>query len=71
MMSGGFGFMGGFMWIFWIAVIIGIIFLIKWAVQSQPRSDNPRMNSLEILKIRYARGEIEKEEYEQKKKDLL
>ncbi|MFQ6031987.1 MAG: SHOCT domain-containing protein [Candidatus Aminicenantales bacterium] len=71
MMSGGFGFMGGFMWIFWIAVIAGIVLLIKWAVQSRPGAGQPELNSLEILKNRYARGEIGKEEYEQKKKDLI
>ncbi len=73
MMFGNQGFMGGgFMWIFWIAVIVGIIFLVKWIVeqgrQSAPSTDS---NPLDILKRRYARGEIDKEEYERKKKDLL
>ena len=58
--------------IFWIAVIIGIFFLIKWIVQqSSPKSQCVALDSLEILKKRYAEGEIEKEEFEQKKKDLL
>ncbi len=39
MMSGGQGLMGGgFMWIFWIAVIVGIIFLVGWVVQKSRRS---------------------------------
>jgi len=73
MMFGNHGFMGGgFMWIFWIAVIVGIIFLVKWIVQqSRPGGQQQGENSLEILKKRYARGEIDKEEFEQKKKDLL
>ncbi len=72
MMWGNQGFMGGFMWIFWIAIIVGIIFLVKWMVQqSRPGGQQQGENSLEILKKRYARGEIDKEEFEQKKKDLL
>lgn len=71
MMSGGFGFMGGFMWIFWIAVVVGIVFLVKWAMPSRPNGERLELNSIEILKNRYARGEIEREEYEQKKNDLL
>lgn len=71
MMYGGFGFMGGFMWIFWIAVVVGIVFLVKWAMPSRPNGERLELNSIEILKNRYARGEIEREEYEQKKNDLL
>lgn len=67
------GFMGGpFMWIFWIFVIVGLVFLIKWIIQqNRPAEQSYAENSLEILKKRYARGEINKEEFDQKKKDLL
>ncbi len=73
MMYGNHGFMGGaFMWIFWIAVIVGIIFLVRWVVQqSRPGERKLEESSLELLKKRYARGEIDRNEYEQKKKDLL
>ncbi len=72
MMWGNQGFMGGFMWIFWIAIIMGIIFLVRWIVmQNRPGGQQQGESSLEILKKRYARGEIDKEEFEQKKKDLL
>jgi len=72
MMWGNQGFMGVFMWIFWIAVIVGIVFLVKWIVQqSKSGEGKSEESSLEILKKRYARGEIDKEEFEQKKKDLL
>lgn len=72
MMSGGQGFMaGGFMWIFWIAFIVGIIFLVRWVVQqSRPGERKLEESSLELLNKRYARGEIDRNEYEQKKKDL-
>lgn len=73
MMFGNHGFMGGgFMWIFWIAVIVGIIFLVKWIVEQGRQSASSTDSSpLDILKSRYARGEIDKEEYDLKKKDLL
>jgi len=72
MMWGNQGFMGVFMWIFWIAIIVGIFFLVKWIVmQSRLGEKKGEENPLEILKKRYARGEIDKEEFEQKKKDLL
>ncbi len=73
------GMMGGFGWM-WFMPIFGILILglIIWAVAaavrgaSQPSgSDSSRPDSaLEVLKKRYARGEINKEEYEEKKKDL-
>lgn len=63
---------GGFMWVFWIIVIIGLVFLIKWIVQQgNPPETRTGETPLEILKKRYARGEINKEEFEQRKKDLL
>lgn len=73
MMSGNYGFMGGgFMWIFWILVIVGLVILIKWIVQSNKLGESRISDSsLEILKRRYARGEIGKQEFEHKKKDLL
>lgn len=73
---GGFG--GFFMIIFWIVVIIGAVYLIKLVIQNtqskgdpsdRGRSDNLR--PIDILKQRYARGEIDKKEFEEKKRDLL
>ena len=77
MMGGGYG-IGWFgpliMIAFWIAVIVGIVFLIRWLVIST-RSTSQKAyhedSALEILKKRYARGEIGKEEFEEKKKDLV
>ena len=67
------GYGGLFMLVFWIAVIVGIIFLVRWIVE-QSRRDAPSSSgesALDILKKRYAEGEIDKEEFEQKKRDLL
>jgi putative membrane protein len=58
---------------FWIAVIVGIVFLIRWLVISTAaggRTAKIEDSALEILKRRYARGEVNKEEFEEKKKDL-
>jgi putative membrane protein len=58
---------------FWIAVILAIIFLIRWFVTSGRPGDRvarQQDSALEILRIRYAKGEINKEEFDEKKKDL-
>jgi len=76
MMEGGYGM--GWIWTiimfgFWIAVIVGVIFLIRWlaiTTRTGGQSARPEDSALEILKRRYARGEINKEEFEEKKKDL-
>ena len=63
----GFGFI--FMLLFWGLVILGIAALIRLLMTSSSRG--PRDKSpLEIVQERYARGEINREEYEQKKSDL-
>ena len=63
-----------FMMIFWILIIVGGIFLIKWLIQttSKKGTSYPADSSeaLNILKERYARGEITREEFEQMKKTI-
>lgn len=75
MMGGwGMGWFGGiFMIVFWILILVGLVFVIKWLIQSTSggRSDAASGNrALEILKERYARGDIDKSEFEAIKKDL-
>jgi putative membrane protein len=76
-MHGFDGFGGGWMMIlWWILIIVAIVALVKWAVPSSggwPGNERkPQSKSaLDILKERYARGEIDRDEYERKKKDLL
>ncbi len=74
------GMMGGFGWM-WLMPVFWIVFLglIIWAVVTSVRSSSESRGSdsskadsaLELLKKRYARGEIDKQEYEEKKKDLV
>jgi len=62
-----------FGWIFWL-VIIGIIvwLLINQSTKNRNQNQiNPHLESpLDILKKRYAKGEITKEQFDQMKKDL-
>lgn len=70
MMHYGFGYGGMFMWIIFL-IVIGL--LIYFFVQTQKtKGQTPTQNEshLDILKRRYAKGEITKEEYERMKKDL-
>jgi putative membrane protein len=75
MMGGyGMGWFGSiFMIAFWVLLLGGLFFLVKWLIQgSRVRLDDARPGSraLEILKQRYAQGEIDREEFDQKKQDL-
>ncbi len=72
----GYGFAGGFwfMWIFWLVILGLIVGLVVWLVNRANRptiSQSPSgVAALDILKKRYARGEITKEEYEDIRKDI-
>jgi putative membrane protein len=72
-MMGGFGwgwFMPIFMILFWGLIIWGVVALVRGLGQPRDSDSSKADSALEVLKRRYARGEINKEEYEEKKKDL-
>ena len=67
----GMGFGIVFMLLFWGLVIFAIAALVRWLMtQSSPGRSSRDKSPLEIVQERYARGEIDREEYEQKKRDL-
>ena len=78
-MDGGFGLVAFLFSLVWIAIVVGflalIVLAIRWLLRAdqrgrlQPpaaRSDDP----MEILRQRYARGEIDEEEYERRRRTL-
>jgi putative membrane protein len=72
----GWGF-GGFgvimliiMIVFWGLIIWGIVALNRWLARGGRTSYTRHETALEILKRRYASGEITKADFEEKKRDL-
>jgi putative membrane protein len=64
----GHWFGGGGMWIFWAAFILFILWGAKGF--SKNNAVEKQQSALEILKERYAKGDIDQQEYEDKKRDL-
>ena len=63
----GWGMMA-MMFLFWILFIVGLVVGIRWLLGKG--NEQKQDSAIEILRQRYARGEINKEEFEVKKKDL-
>ncbi len=80
-MMGGSWFGGAMMLLFGALILVGIVLLVIWAVRSmsgskhhQPVAGQPMMppsdDACNIAKVRYAKGEITKEQYEELCKTL-
>jgi putative membrane protein len=74
MMGWGYGGSGGFGMIIWviilIAIVAGVVWLVRGGAASGMQPPARRSAGLEVLEERYARGEINRDEYLQKKRDL-
>lgn len=68
--GGAFGMIWMLLW--WVLIILGIVLLAKWLFRGLPGGGGyaPGNRALEILRERYARGEIDKKEFEERKRDL-
>ncbi len=72
----GYGYGGSwlgwiFMILFWVLLVIGLIVLIRWLAHGGRHGWHDHGHTaIGVLKERYAKGEIDKKEYEEKKKDL-
>lgn len=62
----GYGPMGVGM-LFWVLVVLAIVALVKWLAGARRETGE---RPLDIVRARYAKGEIAREQYEQMKKDL-
>jgi putative membrane protein len=58
--------------LFWVLLIACVVMLVRWGGggrgRNLPRPDDSR--ALDILRERYARGEIDKQEYEERRQVL-
>jgi putative membrane protein len=56
--------------LFVVALILAIVFFVRYLVRQDRRSSPGGDSALEILKRRYAQGDITKQEYDEKRRDL-
>ena len=67
--AGTFGWLIALM--FWILIIVGIVLAIQWFFgQKDQQESRAEQTALDILKKRYATGEIDREQFEAMKRDL-
>lgn len=68
----GHGLLGGIMMVlFWGVVIALAVLLVRGLTQGRGKTmSQQRPTALDLLQERYARGEIDREEYEQRRRDL-
>ncbi len=72
----GFGFGGGIlgglmMILFWVIVIMAGLAFLRWLTHDLASNTGSSKTAMDILKEKYAKGEITKEEFETKKKDIM
>lgn len=58
------------MWFLWLPLLV-ILIVVIYRLLKNEKASSSEDSPLEILKKRYARGEISKEEFEERKRNLL
>ncbi|MBV1865996.1 MAG: SHOCT domain-containing protein [Rhodobacteraceae bacterium] len=70
MFGGGYGMAGGLMMlVFWGVIIALIVVAVRWFRDNRPSADTSS-DALEILKSRFAKGELDEDEF-RRRKDVL
>lgn len=71
------GMPGGMVWMmigafFWVILVVGLVLLVVWVIKTPGKNvrSETEETPLDILKKRYARGEITRSEYEEMKRDI-
>lgn len=67
-MMGGMGLLSI---LFWILIIAGVVLIVRWLTERNGQGKtSPAESPLDILKKRYAKGEIDRETFEKMKQDI-
>lgn len=76
MMNDGYGIwmvggMGLLSILFWVVVIAGVVLIVRWLTAREGRGlSSPPASALDILKMRYAKGEIDQTTYQSMKREI-
>ena len=69
---GGHGWGMGWWWIIGLFIVVAIVWMVVKAMNKNNSTNQiSDKSALDILKKRYARGEIDKKEFDERKNDLL
>lgn len=62
----------GILWmiVFWALIVFAVVAIVRYATRASLGPQTGPGSALDILKERYAKGEINKQEFEEKKKEL-
>lgn len=64
-------FGGGWMMVFWWFIILVLIVFVIRTLKNSGQDNQNKETPMEILERRYAEGEIDEEEFNKRKKELL